>query len=518
MHSLSVACVSRDTTGRLASILRLYREAADEIIVALDDSVLDEAAAALGDAADRVFAIPFRPPVERTLAWLHRACTGDWVFRVDDDEVPSTALLRELAALRGNRELTHAFVPRRWLWGGLDTYLDAPPWRPDYQLRLIRSDPAVTWFPGITHWPAAVTGEHRYLSAPIYHLDLLANPRESRERKAHSYERAEPGRRAAGLPFNLAYYLPELRPNARLASVPGDDAAAIDAALHPRVRTTSGPRVEPVDAAEIDELWNGADPSHDAYRAELTLVEQMSPFTVDEVRTVDVRVRNLSDRTWPPGGTGRHPVALSYRWDESGEGLRTTLPERIAPGAQTIVPVTVAARTTPGVRRLSIDLLEEHARWFDSTVEAEVEVVLRARLVVAGQNEDLQRLAAERLAELRPELEPILLALDAASVSRRLGYAAVQSAHEELLRPSASATLRRGAGILARAHSSRAPFVEAVRGADGLLVVGVPQGRRERFVETILRRVARRLRVPVVEARSADQVDGAIASLPLNVR
>jgi hypothetical protein len=71
---------------------------------------------------------------------------------------------------------------------------------------------------------------------------------------------------------------------------------------------------------------------------------------------------------------------------------------------------------------------------------------------------------------------------------------------------------------VARAGSSDVPFVEAMRAADAVLVVGDPRARRERLVEKVVRGVARRLGVPVVEARSPDQVDPAIAALPVNGR
>jgi hypothetical protein len=69
-----------------------------------------------------------------------------------------------------------------------------------------------------------------------------------------------------------------------------------------------------------------------------------------------------------------------------------------------------------------------------------------------------------------------------------------------------------------RAGSSDGPFVEAVRGADAVLLVGDPRARRERLLEKVMRGLALRLGVPVVEARSQDQVDRAIASLPINGR
>jgi hypothetical protein len=280
----------------------------------------------------------------------------------------------------------------------------------------------------------------------------------------------------------------------------------------------AGQHVEPIDAGDIDALWDGAEPGDTSYRAELTLVEEVAPMATGEVRTIDVRVRNRGDRVWPPEGAGRFPVAVSYRWDGRGDGLRTPLPERLPPGAETLVPVAIAAPTTPGSHTLSLDLVEEHVRWFGCALDADVEVVRRTRIVIAGESEEAQRHAAARLVELRPELEPVLFVPDPGTTARRLGYAAAESAHGEVLRPSSLTTLRRAAAVVARAGNSDVPFIESIRAADAVLVVGDPRARRERLVEKVVRGVARRLGVPVVEARSPDQVDPAIASLPVNGR
>ena len=99
---------------------------------------------------------PYADPIERTLRWLHEQTSGDWVFRIDDDEMPSQTLLDVLAAPPG--DVTHCFVPRRWLWR--DGWLDAFPWRPDWQLRLARRDavalPGRRPHPGARRRPGAL--------------------------------------------------------------------------------------------------------------------------------------------------------------------------------------------------------------------------------------------------------------------------------------------------------------------------------------------------------------------------
>lgn len=87
-----------------------------------------------------------------------------------------------------------------------DRYLDQPPWRPDYQARLVRNDPLLLAFPAETHKPITVIGPRRYLEAPPYHADCILTPPEDRAAKAWKYERLRPGKRMCGRPMNVAYY------------------------------------------------------------------------------------------------------------------------------------------------------------------------------------------------------------------------------------------------------------------------------------------------------------------------
>ena len=210
---LSVCCLS-GVPHRLVAARAVLRPIAGEIVVAVDDRVDPRLVGPLAALADRVIRAPYADPIERTLRWLHEQTSGDWVFRIDDDEMPSQALLDVLAAPPG--DVTHCFVPRRWLWR--DGWLDAFPWRPDWQLRLARRDAVV--FPGVVHIPVHAAGPARYLEAPLYHLDLLASDRGAREGKARRYEAMRPGLRVGGRPLNEAFYVPESR-DPPVAPVPG---------------------------------------------------------------------------------------------------------------------------------------------------------------------------------------------------------------------------------------------------------------------------------------------------------
>ena len=88
---------------RLAALLELCRPVVDEIVVALDDRVDTALVGRACELADSVVRMPYEPPPERTLPWLYAQCTGDWILKLDDDEVPSTPCSRGFARPRTRR-------------------------------------------------------------------------------------------------------------------------------------------------------------------------------------------------------------------------------------------------------------------------------------------------------------------------------------------------------------------------------------------------------------------------------
>ena len=47
---------------------------------------------------------------------MHSLCTQDWILWVDDDEIPSAALVTGVREAIADSAVTHCFVPRRTLW------------------------------------------------------------------------------------------------------------------------------------------------------------------------------------------------------------------------------------------------------------------------------------------------------------------------------------------------------------------------------------------------------------------
>jgi len=461
MSTLSVNVMTRGPGDRVATMLALFRLVADEIVVAVDDRAGPEGEAALGGVAHRLIRYPYAEPVDRPLAWIHAECRGEWVLTVDDDEIPGRVLLDSLPELIRARDVTHYWLPRRWLYPTADRYLDARPWRPDYQPRLVLNDPRMISFPDETHVPLAALGPSRYLAAPLYHADTLLNSTEAREAKALRYERLHPGKRVAGRPLNEAYYLPE-RADPPTREVPAEDLELIAAVLAAEAPAPGAPTdVRGADREEIDRRWAGRSFTASAYEGRLELLEELPPLRAGAVEKVDLLVENHGDELWPWGGAGGPEVALGTRWLREAsfeDGPRTPLPADLPPGGSQIVPLAVAAPREPGRYTLEIDLVHEHVRWFERPLQVEVEV-LPQRLVAVLDPGSLDGLLAV-LAALEPEEEPLV----------------ITERPDELARSFAG-----------RIAPTSGDLVEALAGADRLVVPDelVREGRRRPLLSVV---------------------------------
>jgi hypothetical protein len=474
VSTLSVNVMTRGPGNRVAAMLALFRPVADEILVAVDDRAGPELEAALGGVADRLIRYPYAEPVDRPLAWIHSECRGEWVLTVDDDEIPSRRLLDSLAELVRAGDVTHHWLPRRWLYPTAERYLDAPPWRPDYQPRLVLNDPRVVFFPDETHVPVAVLGPSRYLADGLYHADVLLNSIEAREEKARRYERLHPGKRVAGRPLNEAYYLPE-RFDPPTREVPAEDLELVHAVLAGEAPAGGATEGESAGREEIDEHWAGRPLGESAYAARLVLRDELPPLRAGVEEKVDVLVENLGNEMWRWGGT----VRVGSRWlsgDLVVEGPHRPLPSDLVPGGSQIVPLPLIP-PEPGRWRLTVDLVHEHVRWFGCDLQVEAEVLPGRVAAVLDPGTDHALLAV--LEALDPEEEPLVLTERA----------------QELARTFAG-----------RVHTD----VEALAGATRLVVPDelVREGRRGPLLAAV--RVAGRLGIPAQTVSGAPLTAGRV--------
>jgi len=335
--SLSICCLTNAPGERLASILGQLRPLAHEIVVGADTRAGAERHREYAAIADTVVLVEFEF-AERHLGWLAGQCSGDWILRIDDDEIASPALIERLPWLM-SQLVEQYWVPRRWLYSTPNQWLDELPWWPDYHNRLVRRNARLR-FSGLLHTGAEPVWPARFLDWPLYHLECVLKERRIREAKVAYLDSMRPGLMApGGGPLNEVYYLPERHARRPTRAVPPEDQAAISQVLSPP-----------------------------EYAAVISPVERDHRFRPGERRAVHFGVHNTSSMPWVPEAE----VRLSYRWvGRAGEGERTSFPARVAPGGTAIIPLTVTAPRETGVFELEVNLVHEHVRWFDQPLRVE---------------------------------------------------------------------------------------------------------------------------------------------------
>lgn len=227
---LSVLCVTQAEPHSLP-FLQAFSELAKvckgEFVLAADGRAAVET---LLDAPfpANVFLVESAGYLESVLDRAVAFCRGDYVLRLDDDELPHASMVGWLADEAYRIESNWKFA-RAHLWDDSETALmNAPLW-PDHQTRLSLK-------------PLAGGRRHIHAGSPfgggalapvlIEHHKFLVKPRAMRQAIADTYDRAMPGAGTGGfLPFNLpeAVYGPddlELRPLAYAVTAAAHDAVS----------------------------------------------------------------------------------------------------------------------------------------------------------------------------------------------------------------------------------------------------------------------------------------------------
>ena len=235
-----------------------------------------------------------------------------------------------------------------------------------------------------------------------------------------------------------------------------------------------------------------------------------------EERKLEVRIQNTGTATWPWGDDARPEVRVGARWyDASGVELRdlevhTPLAAPVAPGEDARLPVHVRVPAVQGRYRVSVDLIQEHVRWFGAGDGCEVEVQKQRRIVVTGDDEAVADVAA--VLALLPELEIVRLRRTPSAGPG--GYREVRDYRGYLFDGAPGGRLgllgtllwRRLRLRLGPTPSRAEETVAALRGAE-LLVLAAPDGPdelRERFARNTLARSARALGLGVAESCDPD--------------
>ena len=316
--TLSVCCLTSDPGARVAAILRQLRPVADEIVVAVDSRLDPERLGRYADVADRLLRYEFVDSAEQAAPWLTAQCTGDWILRIDGDEVMDPALIERLPDLIRARDVFQYWLPCRWLFPDADHYLAQPPWHFSGS-RLVRNDLATIWHQGLSHGGFESVFPSVHLSESFYHLSLLVHDRAYREAKVARYMSIASGHSRSVLETDVAaFYLPEQdqRFGITAAPVPARDRAAIAEVLAAAGEELPGPSPEEIPMwswSKIQRVWPRRTLAEDAYRGEIEMFERAPRLYGGQRRQVTVRVRNTGAEHWP--GLNRGPwIKLSHRW------------------------------------------------------------------------------------------------------------------------------------------------------------------------------------------------------------
>jgi hypothetical protein len=169
------------------------RAIVNELVIFVDTKLAGKTTHALArQLTSKVHEVSGRGYVEAHLKQMVRACSGEWVLRLDSDEQLTHAWIDGAWRDLLGGETTHFLNPRRWIHpdGG---FIDSAPWWPDWQLRLFRNEPGLLKFPQKIHEPTIVAGPGRRLfHLAIDHHILRLSTRAQREEKVRHYARLRP--------------------------------------------------------------------------------------------------------------------------------------------------------------------------------------------------------------------------------------------------------------------------------------------------------------------------------------
>jgi MMP 1-O-methyltransferase len=379
---LSVAILAFNSASYVGTLLHAAKHFADELVVGVDTSSSDATEQICGEYADKLFRLEPIGSSERALAWLNEQCTSDWIFRLDDDELPSTALIRALPDLLRDREYTHYALPRRWIIDdSQSSWIGQHPWWPDWQIRLFRNIRSLLTYPGHLHSECLVQGAGGYVpEGSLYHYTLVYHSEKRRQERLQQYEQISPNNSTPH------FYFPReaavvTRP------IPADDTPfrghpgsvwpnTASRGQRARLRRVFGGPLTRTPYVTLNEM-DGARRETRHYPPEmfLAMVECLyCPEVTQPGRMfpVELQIHNDSPLVWRSVGLGNPTVTLSYHLiDATGqvyeyEGIRTNLPVTLRPGASVKVIAQVAAPWEQGDYRIRWDPIIEYVSWFST--------------------------------------------------------------------------------------------------------------------------------------------------------
>jgi len=181
-------CNEVEEIKRLLSFLLQYKREEDEIVVLMDGKGPDEIweyLKSIGKDTTLIHKDKFNNDFSEWKNQLNSLCSGDYIFNIDADEMPSENLIKYIPEIiEQNFEVLVYALPRintvegltqehiqKWGWN-----VNEQGWvnYPDYQLRIYKNDPGIYW-QGKVHerlnvwedaWPLPADGDNWALFHP----------------------------------------------------------------------------------------------------------------------------------------------------------------------------------------------------------------------------------------------------------------------------------------------------------------------------------------------------------------
>ncbi len=203
---LSILCITKGDKRVLPNLRTLSQFARQldnvEFVIALDSPFIP--GDVLSEQFDRIVCVQSKGFLESVLDEAISYCRGQYVFRIDDDEVLGNAM-RSWLEQRRYLAADHWRFPRAWFWHNELLQLMLPHFWPDEQTRLSVREKAGQ---RIAVHAGSPFGSGRLAPVPLLHNKFLLYSKEEREALIRHYDQIAPG---AGSNFQC-FYVPEYGP------------------------------------------------------------------------------------------------------------------------------------------------------------------------------------------------------------------------------------------------------------------------------------------------------------------
>ena len=199
-------CNEHEELQNLISFLRERIAPNDEIVVVYDQNrVTEQVLAVLDQNKSLVKSYPFdfQQNFLENKNFMNSKCSGDYIFQIDADEIPSEVLVEQLPSILESNPVELIITPRKNLVKGLtQEHVNAWGWVvgedgrvnwPDWQKRVYKNSPEIQWTGHVVH--GMVTGYKTYAFLPMEDAYCIIHNKSIDRQEAQNsrYDRIEKG-------------------------------------------------------------------------------------------------------------------------------------------------------------------------------------------------------------------------------------------------------------------------------------------------------------------------------------